>query len=122
MLKQDERERRLNKFNSAVIQSIEETIEYIFGENTKDTFFKTLSLNGCKKKDIPIEPRLFRDTVHLAFPSFVNTPVPLFLRNILKRICENLYLEYNIESSFHFVPYYYELQETYLQRSGERTP
>lgn len=119
MLKQDqENTSRLNKFNSALIQSIEETIEYIFGENTKDNFFETLSLNGCSKSDIPIEPGLFRDSVYSAFPSFIHTPVPLFLRVILKRLSENLNLEYDKERSYHFAPYFYELRENYLQFSG----
>ena len=116
MLKiQDDSGLLIGNFQDIFFKTVEETVEFVFGEYNAVIFYNNLEKNGCNKNDIANNPSLFLNTVHNAFPDFFNMSVPLFLQVIMERLCSKLEVMCDDKKSRHFVEYLAELREAYDQ-------
>lgn len=102
-----------SNFQNIFFKTVEETVEFVFGEYNAVIFYDNLKKKGCNRNDIASNPSLFHNMVHTAFPEFFDMSVPLFLQVIIERLCNKLDVTCDDKKSRHFVEYLAELKEAY---------
>lgn len=106
-------------FNRALIESIDEILEFVFGEYTTSIILKGLEAAGLTRRDIPEHPEVFRFLLGGCLPRF-GEPAPLLLMTILECLSQKLSLSFNKERAYHFTNYLLELKEDFLNKNLRR--
>lgn len=109
---------KLDFFNDALLESIEETLEFVFGKYTASLIFNGLEKSGLSKDHIADNPEPFEFLLWSCLPRF-EEPAPLLCQTVLQLLCRKLALSFDKEKAHHFARYVLELKHNFLDVSHQ---
>jgi hypothetical protein len=111
----------LNQFDSLLLQTIDEIIQYCLGETNTQLIYKHLERKHCPRQEIPKNLEIFT----MEFENLIGSgrgqilgAAKILLNEIVKTLCMKLEISFNKNSTGYFPEQIRNLKEIYIQQKA----
>lgn len=106
------------KFDSLLLESIDETVRGVLGEAPLEAMFYSLEKHlGLRREEVPGRPGDFEKGLVALFG---RRPAPVVIRMIVRNLCGKLEIPYHQRSDYDFKTYVEECKRMYEEKAGSQ--
>jgi hypothetical protein len=109
----------LDKFNDLLLQVVDKTVRYVFGDVNAGTIYEYLQKNGCALHEIPTKPSAFSIGLRKILGSGRGQLLgvaSVLEEAILEALCAELKIKFDRQSASSFADHIKKLRELYNKR------
>lgn len=114
----------MDKFDDLLLQAIDKTVRYVFGDVNADIIYEYLQKNGCALHEIPTKPSAFsiglRKILGPGRGQLLGT-APILEEAILEALCAELKIKFDRQSATSFADHIKKLREVHSKRRDIRS-
>lgn len=106
----------MEDFDRLLLETIDETIKWTFGEYTATLIYEYLKKRNCPLHEIPKKLEVFSFELRMILgtgKTLIMGSAPLIEKAIIKRLCRKLGMEFNEKGPVNFAEYIRRLREEY---------
>jgi hypothetical protein len=113
----------LDKFDDLLLQVIDKTVRYVFGDVNAGIIYEYLQKNGCALHEIPTKPSAFSMGLRKILGSGRGQllgAAPILEEGILEALCAELKIKVDMQSATCFADHIKKLRRVYDENGGPR--
>lgn len=113
----------MDKFDDLLLQAIDKTVGYVFGDVNASIIYEYLQKNGCALHEIPTKPSAFSMELRKILGSGRGQLLgvaPVLEEAILEALCAELKIKFDRQNASSFVDHIKKLREAYNKDEKNR--